>query len=382
MTPHPIILGVFITIAAVYSVIMLVMTIGIFRSRKNITPADLPATKVTVIIPARNEELNIFNTLQDLALQDYPSGLYEVILVDDGSTDGTQEIAERFRQGCPGFHLTILSTGKGNQGRTFKKEAIRMAILKAAGELILTTDADVRTGKSWISSVVATYERSRPKMILGPVAFHNEHNFFTRIQSLEFMALMTATAGLCRVGMPVMCNGANLAYEKKAFTESGGFDDNLGFPSGDDMFLMSKFRKRYGAGAVRFLWDEKSVVRTDAVPTFDGFWQQRVRWVSKNKGYRDFTILFVAIVTYLFNFILLAGLVAGIFSKAVLFLTIILFALKMVIEFPALWKMAGLPGKRKLLWLVPVVQLLNVIYVSVVGLVGNFLSYEWKGRKS
>ena len=374
--------GIFITIAIVYLAIMLLMSIGIWQSRETVLKENSPITKVSVIVPARNEETNILNCLHDLEIQDYPFNLFEVVLVNDCSTDRTVQIAEKFKKDHPVFFLTVISKKTETAFPSYKKEAIKCAIANASGELILTTDADVRLGKSWVSSIVACYEKHRPKMILGPVTFHSENTFFMRVQSVEFLALMTATAGLCNAGMPVMCNGANLAYEKNAFYDVGGFKDNLGFPSGDDMFLMIKLRKRYGAGSIRFLWNENSIVRTNAVKSFRDFWHQRLRWVSKNKGYRDVPILFVAISTWLFNFILLAGLIGGIFSKPVFCLTLFLLVLKMLVEFPALYRMAGLLQKRKLLWLFPVVQLLNIVYVSVIGLVGNFLPYKWKGRRN
>jgi hypothetical protein len=145
---------------------------------------------------------------------------------------------------------------------------------------------------------------------------------------------------------------------------------------------MSRFRKRYGSGSILFLWDEEAVVRTDPAWNFHDFWQQRLRWVSKNRGYRDVPILFTAAITYLFNVALLAGLVAGIFFIPLLHLTLVLILLKTLVEFPALYRMAGLLQKRRLLWLFPVVQLLNIVYVSVIGLLGNFLPYIWKGRRN
>jgi cellulose synthase/poly-beta-1,6-N-acetylglucosamine synthase-like glycosyltransferase len=375
-----IISGVFTLVAAAYLGLMVVMVYGIRKFTEEMIPGPFPVTKVSVIVPARNEELNLLSCLEDLTNQDYPPGLLEVLLMDDGSTDRTVQIANQFKTDHPGFNLAVY-TGPGIASlRPHKKETIMRAVSLATGELILTTDADTRSGRSWILSVAACYEKSRPKMILGPVAFHGENTLFERIQSVEFMALMTATAGLCRAGLPVMCNGANLAYEKEAFTEAGGFDDNEGFPSGDDMFLMSRFRKRYGAGSIVFLWNPNAVVTTGALSRFGDFWQQRIRWVSKNKGYRDVPILSVAIITYLVNVVLFAGLIAGIFNVHLLILTLILLLLKMMVEFPGLYRMSGLLKKRKLLWLFPVVQLLNIVYVSVIGLLGNFLSYKWKGR--
>src|ERR1035437_2206781 len=178
--------AVFILVAAAYLVLMIMMVSGIRKYKDEIIPGSSPVTKVSIIVPARNEELNLMNCLEDLAGQDYPPGLLEVLLMDDGSTDRTVQIAEKFKTDHPGFNLAVMTEAGGTSFRPHKKEVIKRAVSFATGELILTTDADTRSGKSWISSVAACYEKSRPKMILGPVAFHGEHTFFTRIQSVEF----------------------------------------------------------------------------------------------------------------------------------------------------------------------------------------------------
>jgi uncharacterized membrane-anchored protein YitT (DUF2179 family) len=91
--------------------------------------------------------------------------------------------------------------------------------------------------------------------------------------------------------------------------------------------------------------------------------------------------MIVAIVTYLFNFLLLATLIAGIFNLRLFFFSIFLLGIKMILELPAIWKIMALSGKKKLWYLYPVTQVLNLIYVSTIGILGNVLSYEWKGRK-
>jgi len=88
----------------------------------------------------------------------------------------------------------------------------------------------------------------------------------------------------------------------------------------------------------------------------------------------------VAIVTWLFNFLLLASLVAGIFSLRLLFFSLIILGIKMILELPAVCRIIVLSGKTGLWYLYPLTQVLNLVYVSLVGLLGNVLSYEWKGR--
>jgi uncharacterized membrane protein len=192
---------------------------------------------------------------------------------------------------------------------------------------------------------------------------------------------MAATAGSCKMGFPLMCNGANLAFERKAYLETCDSEDDLRYPSGDDLFLMMKIRKRFGAKSVKYLFAEEAMVFTKAKKTLHEFFSQRLRWVSKSRGYTDRAVMAVAIVTWLFNFLLLSTLVAGFFALPLLFFSLILLAVKMILELPAVYRIMALSGKMKLWYLYPVAQVMNLVYVSLVGILGNVVSYEWKGRK-
>jgi cellulose synthase/poly-beta-1,6-N-acetylglucosamine synthase-like glycosyltransferase len=211
--------------------------------------------------------------------------------------------------------------------------------------------------------------------------FHEENSFFERLQGMEFSGLMAATAGSCNMGFPLMCNGASLAFERQAYTETMDSDDDLRFPSGDDLFLMMKVRKRFGAGSVRYLFDKEARVYTKATLTLQEFFSQRLRWVSKSRGYTDPVLLAVSVITWLFNFLLFTSLAAGVFNLPMLYFSLVLLGMKMILELPAVLCMLSFSGKLKQVYLYPLTQVLNIVYVTLVGLLGNTISYEWKGRR-
>jgi cellulose synthase/poly-beta-1,6-N-acetylglucosamine synthase-like glycosyltransferase len=369
----------FMAVSFFYFFIIILINVGIFRLKRFVRSADFPVTKVSILVPARNEEENIGNCLSDLASQDYPTHLVEVMVINDHSTDLTEERVSQFAQSHPSMNLRLILTGASGS-QAFKKLSIRAGADASTGELMITTDADTRLHPGWISSFVDFYERQHPEMIIGPVAFQDESSFFERLQSMEFSGLMAATAGSCNSGFPLMCNGANLAFERKAYLETLDSEIDLRYPSGDDLFLMMKIRKKYGASSIQYLFAEEAIVSTKAKKTPREFFSQRLRWVSKSRGYPDHRIMAVAIVTWLFNFLLLASLVAGIFSLRLLFFSLIILGIKMILELPAVCRIIVLSGKTGLWYLYPLTQVLNLVYVSLVGLLGNVLSYEWKGR--
>jgi cellulose synthase/poly-beta-1,6-N-acetylglucosamine synthase-like glycosyltransferase len=372
---------IFLVPAVLYFIMIIVFTAGFRRLENPPEETDSFSTRVTVIVPVRNEENTIASCLEGLIRQDLPAGLLEIIIADDRSDDRTADVVKKFIQDHPSFPIRLIGYEPGNERNSSKKAVISRAVNQSTGTLIVTTDADTFRGPQWLPEIVRYYEAYHPGMILGPVAFGHEKSPAEKMQSLEFAGLMGATAGTCGMGIPVMCNGANLAYERKVFLEAGGYHSNMKYPSGDDLFLMSAIRKKYGKHAVQFLWSEKAIVTTGTEPTFRGFLNQRIRWVSKSRGYRDARILSVALLTYLVNLVLLGGLIAGIFDRSLLLFTIILVVAKGAFELPLVFYTLDFLGKRHLLFWYPLVQLIDIVYVTVIGILGLFLPYRWKGRK-
>ena len=134
----------------------------------------------------------------------------------------------------------FISEGKG------KKAAISQALHKAKNHLIIVTDADCILNTLWIENIVAFYQKTKSKMILAPVLLTPSNTLFEKMQVLEHLSLMGSTAGSAAIGFPVMCNGANMAYEREAALEVEKLRHDFNIPSGDDMFLLEQFVKNYG----------------------------------------------------------------------------------------------------------------------------------------
>ena len=243
------------------------------RDKSNIN-IDAKNVKVAVVIPIRNEEMNLPLLFKSLAIQDYPKENFQIIISDDHSTDLSMEIAEKFFLENNFLNGLCLRSPKQS-----KKEALSFAISKTEAELILTTDADTFMGKGWISAMVTEYSNSGVLMICGPVKLRGENNFMDKLQVAEFIGLSAIGASGINAQLPMFCNGANLAFPRKIFYESGGYEKSLSF-SGDDTQLMLKIHKTH-PGKISFLKDSRAVVKTNVVKGKSDFLQQRRRWASK-----------------------------------------------------------------------------------------------------
>jgi cellulose synthase/poly-beta-1,6-N-acetylglucosamine synthase-like glycosyltransferase len=363
----------------VYLAIISVYSYGWFRLKSFDSQNYSPTTKVTIIIPARNEEKNILILLNALKQQNYPNGLTEIIVADDGSTDNTSFLVNDFKRQFPELNLLLITIKGDNPAVAYKKKAISKAIESSSGDLIITTDADCLPGKDWLKTMILFYEINKPQMIVGPVSFHNDKSYFEKLQTLEFLSLIAITGGAIRIGKPIMSNGANLAYEKKAFYECGGFGTDT-FSSGDDVFLLIKIRNKFGSRSVAFLKNKNAIVYTEAKKNLADFFHQRIRWASKNKGY-EFNILIISFAVYLVNLVAISSLILTIIFPEYLKPVIIAFIIKTLIELPILISIVNFVGRQTLLIYAFPLIIIYPLYIILTGVLGVVAGYQWKGRK-
>ncbi len=363
-----------------YGVLMLVYARGWRSTKERFVPANqVPTTKITVIIPARDEEKNIGSCLSSILSNDYPSELLEVIVIDDHSTDRTFEIAAGAGENVKAFRLSELL--KPEETLTaYKKKALEKAISFAVGELIVTTDADCIVRPTWLRQIAAVFEKDKPVMIAGPVAFNNDGRIVSIFQSLDFMSMQGITAAANTLGLGNMSNGANLAFSKAAFHEVGGYRGIDHLASGDDFLLMMKMAKAY-PGRISYLKSQDAIVHTEPQPDWTSFLNQRIRWASKSGKYDDKKLTAILGLVYVYNLMFLVLFILG-FGEPLFFNLLIGFLLvKTSVELYFLVPVAGFYKKeRELLWF-PLLQPLHILYIIVAGLLGFVGVYQWKGRR-
>lgn len=377
-------LWLFLIVAITYVCSILFLGYGWLKTPQHVEIDDELSTRVSVIIAARNEEYTISMCLRALVNQSYPTTHMEIIVVDDNSEDTTARHIQRFCEQYQFIKLISLDEKKGEAG---KKKAIEKAIQHSTGELILTTDADCVMDMDWLRLMVSYHTKTNAQLIAGPVCFHKEKTAFEKMQSLEFMALIASTAGAIHFNKAILCNGANLLYTRNAYDQVNGFEGIDASPSGDDVLLMYKIKKRF-PGEIKFLKNEDAIVYTKAKKNVSEFLNQRLRWASKKLSQLNGETCRLSMVIYGFNFLLLALPLLYLFvpltHPSVVFFYktwITLFLTKWLIDFLLLFLATSFFKKKKwLIYFIPE-QLMYVPYVVYTGLLGTWRKYEWKGRK-
>jgi cellulose synthase/poly-beta-1,6-N-acetylglucosamine synthase-like glycosyltransferase len=347
-----------------------------------------PQTRISVVISARNEEKNISACLDSINNQSYPKELYEVIVVDDHSTDSTASIVKKYEAG--NVKLISLKDLSQEPINSYKKKAIEIAIQHSTGELIVTTDADCFMNEHWLQTIAAFYEQYQLQFIAAPVSIDCGMRFIEIFQALDFMTLQGITGASVHKKIHSMCNGANLAYTKKAFEEVGGFKGIDSIASGDDMLLMHKIYKRY-PDKVMFLKSQEAVVMTEPARSTGEFFNQRIRWASKAKHYDDKRIFWVLLLVYLVNLSLILLPTLALFMNkqysinniqySIWSLWLLLLVVKTITELIFLYPVAKFFHKQSLLWLFPLFQPFHILYTVIAGGLGSFGTYTWKERR-
>ncbi len=340
-----------------------------------------PQTKFSVIIPARNEEDNIRNCLQSILQQNYPSGLFDVIVINDHSTDQTESIIRSMQQEYGNLHLLNLTDYlDGKQLNAYKKKAIEIAISQSTGAWIVTTDADCMVSDQWLTLYDAFIQEKQPVFVAAPVMFTDEHSFLSTFQLLDFISLQGITAAAVSAGHHTMCNGANIAYRKDAFYEVGQFKGIDDLASGDDMLLMHKMKQKYPDG-LGYLFSRGAIVTTAPMPDWKSFFNQRIRWASKADKYKDKSIFWVLALVYAVNALLLVLLVWGLFVENGIYNWLVLVIAKTIIELSLMIPVAKFYGHVEILLWFPLMQPFHMLYTVIAGWLGKFGTYQWKGRK-
>ncbi|APG61437.1 transmembrane family-2 glycosyl transferase [Christiangramia salexigens] len=338
------------------------------------------STGFSVIIPYRNEEKNLKALFQSIGSLRYSKDKFEIILVNDDSSDNSLILAREFQERLPELNIILLENDR--KTRSPKKDAIQTAILRSNFEFIVTTDADSVVPPEWLAAIDEEIQSSGAKLIAGPVGFikraDQKLSHFQRFEELDFLSLQGTTVGSFGIGHAFMCNAANLCYEKQSFMQFAGFKENDEISSGDDVFLLQKFRE--GGLKISFLKSVDGIVRTGYQENISGLIEQRKRWAAKTTNYKSLFGKLSGLIVFVMNLslIVFAGMALfGLFPYMPLMLA---FLFKFNLDFVLIYLAARFFKReeimRNYLW-ASIMYPFFVVYITLLSMLTGF---DWKGR--
>lgn len=365
-----------ISITLAYLLLIGVLIYG-FEKVPKFQSEDIPEkTQFSIIIPFRNEENNLPQLLKSIKNLDYPTDLYEIILIDDDSEDRSVENIKTFiENGLQ--HVTIL---KNNIKSTSpKKEAISMAIKKAKYNWVITTDADCIVPKLWLKSFNGMIQNTPARLIAAPVNYHDIASFLDRFQTLDLLSLIGTTIGCFGIKEPFLANGANLAYKKELFSELSGFEGSTEIASGDDVFLLQKAVK-HNSEDVFYLKTIDATVETKPQRNWNQLVSQRLRWAAKSTHYKSFFGIFTGFLVMLMNLLIvvLIPIVAFGILTTNNFISILL--IKLSIDFLLIFKTSRFLHQESVLTSYLAASIFYPFFSTYIIFISFYKAYTWKGR--
>ena len=345
-------------------------------SSRPLHPSNMrsPLPLVTVLVPARNEENRIAACLAALAQQTYPADRWQLLVIDDHSTDDTVNRATQLLAPLPHAQVLRLANGEG------KKAALTFGVERAMGEIILTTDADSQPAPQWIAAMVAQFQ-SGVQAVSGPVRMLPGRSLIGRFQALESAGLVALGAAGIALGRPHLANGANLAFRSAAFHAVEGYRGVDHIASGDDELLLQRMGRAY-PGGVAFAKLPEAIVDTPACTTWAQLKAQRIRWVSKGRAYADAGLKLRLVSAWLVHFsLLMVGAFALFQPEPWANIALVGLGVKCVAELAVLLPAVRFLGRARWLVYFGPEQLLYIPFVVWAGLRGLWVRpYVWRGR--
>jgi biofilm PGA synthesis N-glycosyltransferase PgaC len=344
-----------------------------WQKAQNIIPANCPSNLpfISVVVAFRNEAHNLPALINAIEKQTINHNGFELILVNDDSSDQWESIIPKKTT----FKLIVINNlGLG------KKQAVRTGVETANGSIILATDADCTPNPNWILSMGQRVTATGAHLLIGPVMLQREAGFFHFFQQADFLSLQLSGAGAALNGRPIMCNGANLAFDRMFYLEVPHLNNN--YASGDDMFLLHRAKKLQKTIGYANTFDAIVVTQPQTSPI--QLFIQRIRWGAKAKGYTDFDTIAVAIVVTAANFAISSFIVGGIFSPILWAFAATLLIGKGICEFFLFGYSQHLFGVQiaatifdRRYW---TLQLLHPFYTCVVVAAALTTNVSWKNR--
>jgi biofilm PGA synthesis N-glycosyltransferase PgaC len=237
---------------------------------------------VSVIICARNEEANLRANLPLVLEQDYPD--FEVIVVDDASTDGTADLLRDFRQQYP--HLRTSSIKPNVHISKGKKLALTVGIKAARHEWILLTDADCRpAGRQWLSLMQRNFSGDTG-IVLGYGGYRRRRGLLNLVIRYDAFFIALQYFGFALAGLPYMGVGRNLAYRREIFFRNKGFASHYDLASGDDDLFINEVARNE---PVRIEIRAEAHTISDPKRSWRDWYYQKRRHLTTGPRYRPAT---------------------------------------------------------------------------------------------
>jgi len=348
---------------------------GVLHYRTKIKNDEIPflaePEPVSVIICARDEAENLRKYLPLILDQEYPE--FEVIVINDGSTDQTEHLLRDLSVDYPRLKTTFVPAGANNLST--KKLGLTLGIKAAKYEYLLFTDADcMPEDKMWIARMARNFAR-QTDFVLGYGAYLQEKGFLNRLITYDTLFIALQYLGMAAARKPYMGVGRNLAYRKETFFAQKGFASTLHLISGDDDLLVNKAAT---SANTRIEISPDSITWSEPNKTFMGWLYQKERHLSVSSYYKSsskFRLFLEPFTRGLFYLAFILALVFG--SWITQIATGVLFLARFIIQLSIINSSSKHFGGRKYIFTLPIFDILLPLISLRILIFGKKTQHRW-----
>ena len=367
----------FILLAYLFFIIWLLD--GYRYSIKKHDNEEIKKPYVSVVVAARNESKNISKLIQCLNTQNYPKNKYEIIIINDRSTDTTKSILNTYSDKIKNFSFIDISNTPKEWSN--KKWAIYNGIKKAKGDIIIQTDADCYMSNKWISSMVNPFKNIEIGFVssLTPL-INSSSNLFKHIFLMDSIAQDIFSGYAISKGLTISCSARSIAYRRNDFIKIKGYNDIYSIKSGDDDLILHKIIHYIGCKA-KFIINPNAIVFSETPQNVSEFIHQRLRYASKGLLYyqkefisKELRILlpFLYILNFLSTILILKFCYTG---YPIYFFALLI---KIIPEYFMIYPIYDIL-KIKWSWInFLILSIIHPFYIVLFGFLGPIYTFKWK----
>lgn len=331
----------------------------------------------SILMPFRNEANHLGKSLASLLQQKYPAQNFEIICIDDHSSDQSADIVQALAQkhkqvkylACP-------------EGITGKKQAIELGFRLTNATNCITVDADTWVEPHWLGTYNSLFQQSDADVIAGPVLMHPDpSNSFHYFQVIDYCTVQAISMIGIKRRWFYNASGANMAFTRDIYNDFLDRKHGQHLATGDDAFLLESATSN-GKGDILFPKNKALVSYTNPEKNWSDFLRQRQRWASKSFQYHNKLLPVIWGFVWLVNLNLLLLPLAALFFGKILWATWgIVLILKILADYVLIQRVTNYFDKSYLKHFL-LSQLYHIFYVVTIGFITmTATSYRWKDKK-
>jgi cellulose synthase/poly-beta-1,6-N-acetylglucosamine synthase-like glycosyltransferase len=364
---------IYLGVVFIYAVLAMLMAYGFEKAPNLITNENANDLKISVVVIARNEEEYIQACLKGIIQQNYPKECYEIIVVDDHSSDKTFTIATNVLS-LSGIDFKIIQ----NTEHKGKKQSLIKAIDAAKYGFIITRDADTFTpSANWLSTFSSFYHQTKQEFVIAPIAIEHQKSILSSLQEIESAIVSVFTLATDELKIPFLCSGANLMFSKRLFELCNKYQSHIHIRSGDDVFFLNEVKKAE-PHQIAYLKNKEAIVYTYPEKTFFDLIKQKIRWSGKvfqlNDTFNWISSLVIAFANFVFVFAVLDAFLGVFNAKLALFFVF----LKLIIDILLVFLASRFVKVKSNVLFIGMVAILYPLYASTVAFLATLIKPKWK----